>query len=74
MAEVAATYRLHAIHCFEIAQRFDDPSRRQELLGVAQAWLTLAEHAEKLAEDAEKMREAFGPASPHSGRHDRNEK
>ncbi len=53
--ETVATYRLHAAHCFEVAQHSDDPAQRHALLSMAQAWLALAKHTERLAEDIEKM-------------------
>ena len=44
---VAATYRLHAVMCTEIAERSSDFKNRLVLLKMAAAWLTLAEQAEK---------------------------
>ena len=44
---VAATYRLHAVMCTEIAERSSDFKNRIVLLKMAAAWLTLAEQAEK---------------------------
>jgi hypothetical protein len=36
-------YRLNAEKCFELAQTFNDQERRRVMLGMANAWLTLAE-------------------------------
>ena len=44
--ERAATYRLHAAHCSELAQRFSDPQASVGLLEMAAAWLRLAELAD----------------------------
>ena len=43
----AAAYQLHAAICAEIAQQISDPDAKLELLGMAQAWLRLAEQALK---------------------------
>jgi hypothetical protein len=45
--ELAARYREHAAKCFMLAQRFGDTAEKLELLDMAQAWLALAEQAEK---------------------------
>ncbi|MGB7175847.1 MAG: hypothetical protein WBD33_03265 [Xanthobacteraceae bacterium] len=42
----AELYRKHAAQCIEIALRAPVETRL-ELLNIAQAWLALAEHAEK---------------------------
>jgi hypothetical protein len=42
----AATYRLHAAHCAEIAQRSLDPETRVSIAKMSVAWLRLAELAE----------------------------
>jgi hypothetical protein len=36
-------YRLNAEKCLELAQTFNDQERRQIMLGMANAWLMLAE-------------------------------
>jgi hypothetical protein len=46
----AAAYRLHAEICAEIARQVSDPDTKLELLGMAQAWLRLAEQALKNAQ------------------------
>jgi hypothetical protein len=46
-SETAAVYRLYASHCVEIAQDTTSPDRRAALLTIAQAWLGLADQAEK---------------------------
>jgi hypothetical protein len=40
-------YRFYAAECVEIAQGVLDEGRRAKLLAIGQAWLTLAEQAEK---------------------------
>jgi hypothetical protein len=45
-SEKAATYRLHAGHCAEIAQRSLDPETRVSLTKISAAWLRLAGLAE----------------------------
>jgi hypothetical protein len=49
MAEsgAAASYRHHAANCIEIARLVSDPAGRTALLSMAQAWLLLAERADK---------------------------
>ena len=37
------TYRLNAEKCLELAQVFNDQERKQIMLAMANAWLTLAE-------------------------------
>ena len=44
--ERAATYRLHAAHCTELAQRISDPKGRLSLLEMSRMWLRLAELCE----------------------------
>ena len=39
----AEEYRRYARHCLEIAPTFQDEEARATLVGLAQAWLTLAE-------------------------------
>jgi hypothetical protein len=46
-SEAAAVYRLYASRCVEIAQDTASPERRAALLAIAQAWLGLADQAEK---------------------------
>jgi hypothetical protein len=36
-----------AAECFVIAQRLKDAAEKQSLIAIAQAWMVLAEHAEK---------------------------
>ena len=45
--EAAASYRLYAAYCAEIAQNVTDSARKVALLDMAQAWAKLAEHVEK---------------------------
>jgi hypothetical protein len=45
--EAAASYRLYAVYCAEIAQTVTDSARRVALLDMAQAWARLAEHIDK---------------------------
>jgi hypothetical protein len=45
--EVAASYRLYAVYCAEIAQTVTDSARKVALLDMAQAWAKLAEHVDK---------------------------
>ena len=44
--ERAATYRLHATHCTDLAQRISDPKGRLSLLEMSRMWLRLAELTE----------------------------
>jgi hypothetical protein len=48
-AEQIAAYRLHSAMCAEIAQRTADPRTKLEALRMAQAWLLLADQAERNA-------------------------
>jgi hypothetical protein len=45
--ELAASYRLYAAYCAEIAQTVTDSARKVALLDMAQAWARLAELADK---------------------------
>ena len=45
--EAAASYRLYAVYCAEIAQTVSDSGRKVALLDMAQAWVRLAEHVDK---------------------------
>jgi hypothetical protein len=45
--EAAASYRLYAVYCAEIAQTVTDSARKVALLDMAQAWAKLAEHIDK---------------------------
>jgi len=45
--EAAASYRLYAAYCAEIAQTVTDSARKVALLDMAQAWARLAELADK---------------------------
>jgi hypothetical protein len=49
-------YRLNAESCLELAQTFTDPESKRSLLGMANAWLMLAEQHLKNGE--------YGPPSP----------
>ncbi len=40
-------YRLYAVYCVEIARELADPGRKAALLGIAQAWIVLADQVEK---------------------------
>jgi hypothetical protein len=44
---MAASYRLYAVYCAEIAQTVTDSARKVALLDMAQAWAKLAEHVDK---------------------------
>jgi hypothetical protein len=43
-------YRNYAAHCVEIAHEIADQERKATLLGIAQAWLVLADQADKNSE------------------------
>jgi hypothetical protein len=45
--DAAASYRLCAVYCAEIAQTVTDSARKVALLDMAQAWAKLAEHIDK---------------------------
>jgi hypothetical protein len=45
--EVAASYRLYAVYCADIAQTVTDSARKVALLDMAQAWARLAEVVDK---------------------------
>jgi hypothetical protein len=49
--EVAASYRLYAVYCAEIAQTLTDSGRKVALLDMAQAWARLAEHVDHVDRD-----------------------
>lgn len=51
--EAAASYRLYAVYCAEIAQTVTDSGRKVALLDMAQAWAKLAEHVDKDSPPAE---------------------
>lgn len=46
----AEFYRRYAAHCVEIAHDVAEPERKATLLSMAQAWLMLADRAEKNSE------------------------
>ena len=46
----ASYYRLNATHCVEIAHDIADRERKATLVAMAQAWLMLADQAEKNSE------------------------
>jgi hypothetical protein len=48
--EAVAFYRLYAAHCVEMARHISDPENKATLLVMAQAWLTLADQAQKYGE------------------------
>lgn len=43
----AEEYRRRAAQCVELAQQHSDPEQKLKLMKMAQAWLRLAEQAEK---------------------------
>jgi hypothetical protein len=43
----AERYRQYAAECIRLAQSTQDPSEKDTLLGMAEAWRRLAERAEK---------------------------
>jgi hypothetical protein len=45
----SAKYRANAMACANFAERIADPHRRVVLLSMAEAWLRLADHAERRA-------------------------
>jgi hypothetical protein len=49
-SEAVAFYRLYAGHCVDMARHISDPESKATLLAMAQAWLTLADQAEKYGE------------------------
>lgn len=49
----AVAYQSYAANCAQIAQQISDPDAKLELLGIAQAWLRLAEQALKNEQEAE---------------------
>ena len=42
----AEQYRHHAAECLRLAQQSEDPTEKNTLLGMAEAWRRLAEHVE----------------------------
>lgn len=46
------TYRVHAAHCIQFAQKTDDPEVKLGLLDMASAWLSLADQNEKNGQQA----------------------
>jgi hypothetical protein len=62
--ELPATYRLHAAHCTEIAANTADIKNKLTLLGMARAWLLLAEQAERWIADHQPLTER--PVEPPS--------
>jgi hypothetical protein len=63
--ELPATYRLHAAHCTEIAANTADIKNKLTLLGMARAWLLLAERAERWIADHQPLTER--PVEPPPG-------
>jgi hypothetical protein len=45
----SAKYRANAVACANFAERIPDPRRRVVLLTMAEAWLRLADYAERRA-------------------------
>jgi hypothetical protein len=48
--ELIASYVRHAASCLNIALRTTDDDNRASLLNLAEAWLILADHAQKRAD------------------------
>jgi hypothetical protein len=46
-AQLATRYRGYAAQCLIVAQRQDNDGDKMALIGMAQAWVTLAEQIEK---------------------------
>jgi hypothetical protein len=57
----AAVYRLYAVDCVDMAQMTQDTERRAKLLTMAQAWLVLADQAEKNSTAPTLVYETPGP-------------
>jgi len=51
VSEVVATYRRNAANCMVLAQQHLDTERKLALINMAQSWLALAEHAERVGDD-----------------------
>jgi len=62
--EAAASYRLYAAYCAEIAQTVTDSARKVALLDMAQAWAKLAEHIDKGGPPGEASATSPWAASP----------
>jgi hypothetical protein len=48
--ELVAAYRRYAANCVEMAKEFSEPDQKLTLLDMANAWLRLAEIAEKFGD------------------------
>jgi hypothetical protein len=46
----AEQYRHYAAECFRLAQQSQNPSEKDSLLRMAEAWRRLAQHAESASE------------------------
>jgi hypothetical protein len=46
----AEQYRHHAAECLRLARKKRDPTEKDLLLGMAEAWRRLAEHVRKTAD------------------------
>ena len=58
----ASDYRRCALECVEMANAIDNPAHRLVLLQMAQAWMRLAENADKTSSDL--IRRIFAPRNP----------
>jgi hypothetical protein len=47
VTELVERYRLNAEKCLQLAQNFQEPEAKRELLVMANAWLALAAQREK---------------------------
>ncbi len=47
MTELVKRYRRNAVKCLELAQTFNEPEAKRELVLMANAWLSLAAQREK---------------------------
>jgi hypothetical protein len=61
----SAKYRANAMACANFAERIADPRRRVVLLTMAEAWLRLADHAERRASrESASLSESAAPIDP----------
>jgi hypothetical protein len=61
----SAKYRANAMACANFAERISDPRRRVLLLSMAEAWLRLADHAERRASrERASLRDKAPPIGP----------
>jgi hypothetical protein len=61
-----ATMRAQAADCLRSAERAETPEQKTLLVGMAQAWLALAEQAERIGDLASTAAETFGDGEPHN--------